>query len=232
MDRSTAQQLGSNCGQYRPLSQTLRKRPSSSTSSSTVTSSAGSEQQNQSSSWVREHRQGFLLFLHKGRHVSSKWWIFLKLHTWNCENYESGYEIHILHLPMPLAPWKIFCGHLTSSDAARIISACHGHLATKEFLAPWRITSLTLLCIPLFYMIFLTIIYNWMCSWIYFYKKNLLCTIFHVHYNWFFVFVLLGEAGWEGEGALFIVFTDSILSAYPFKFSSSSSYTMYYQFLI
>ncbi|EAW65516.1 RING1 and YY1 binding protein, isoform CRA_b [Homo sapiens] len=35
--------------------------------------------------------------------------------------------------PCCLHPWRIFCGHRPLSDAARIISACHGHLATKEF---------------------------------------------------------------------------------------------------
>lgn len=92
--------------------------------------------------------------------------------------------------------------------------------------APWRLL-LTLLCIPLFYMIFLTIIYNWMCSWIYFlYKKNLLCTIFHVHYNW--VFVLLMGVG--GGTFIYCVHKTPSFQHILLSLVLSSSYTMYYQF--
>lgn len=59
-------------------------------------------------------------------------------------------------------------------------------------------------------------------------KKKICCAQFSMYITTGFCFVAGGRFG-RGRELLFIVFTNSILSAYPFKFSSSS-YTMYYQF--
>lgn len=142
--------------------------------------------------------------------------------TWNCEKLmKSGYEIQIFHLSTRLQSWELpvplsplvhqlfWTSPLPLNWWPLDRWTCCGHLATKEFhtltITFWH------LCIPLFYMIFLTIIYNWMCSWLYFFI-NLLCTIF----PWTFAifFVRLGWGGWDGRaigGFLFIAFTNSIL---------------------
>lgn len=120
-------------------------------------------------------------------------------------------------------------------DTWTLWSDC-GHLATKEF-RTLRITFWCL-CIPLFYMIFLTIIYNWMCSWLLLFYKSAVHS-FSMNLTTNFIFVL-GEGMWcKGKGGLvgrvlFIVFTNFILSCFFsifFEFKSpSSSYTVYYQF--
>ena len=105
VDRSTAQQLAVTVGNVTVIITDFKEKTrSSSTSSSTVTSSAGSEQQNQSSSGSESTDKGSSRSSTPKGDMSAvndeSFWSC----TWNCENYESGYEIHILHLPMPLAP--------------------------------------------------------------------------------------------------------------------------------
>lgn len=169
--------------------------------------------------------------------------------TWNCGKLmKSGYEIQIFHLSTRLWPWEsyqfyflllcinMFFGHRPLKWWHQDHWTGCGHLATKEF----RTLTITFwhLRIPFFYMIFLTIIYNWMCSWLYFFI-NLLCTIFPwtlqktFHLGW-------GNMRWVGgEGyrrVFYLLHTQTPSSrycvlAYPFEFSSpSSSYTVYYQF--
>lgn len=105
VDRSTAQQLAVTVGNVTVIITDFKEKTrSSSTSSSTVTSSAGSEQQNQSSSGSESTDKGSSRSSTPKGDMSAvndeSFWSC----TWNCENYESGYEIHILHLPMLLAP--------------------------------------------------------------------------------------------------------------------------------
>lgn len=105
VDRSTAQQLAVTVGNVTVIITDFKEKTrSSSTSSSTVTSSAGSEQQNQSSSGSESTDKGSSRSSTPKGDMSAvndeSFWSC----TWNCENYESGYEIHILHLPMPLVP--------------------------------------------------------------------------------------------------------------------------------
>lgn len=105
VDRSTAQQLAVTVGNVTVIITDFKEKTrSSSTSSSTVTSSAGSEQQNQSSSGSESTDKGSSRSSTPKGDMSAvndeSFWNC----TWNCENYESGYEIQILHLPMLLAP--------------------------------------------------------------------------------------------------------------------------------
>lgn len=134
VDRSTAQQLAVTVGNVTVIITDFKEKTrSSSTSSSTVTSSAGSEQQNQSSSGSESTDKGSSRSSTPKGDMSAANDESFWTRTWDCENYESGYEIQILHLPMLPAPWGVFCGHRPLSDAAGIISAWPGHLATKEF---------------------------------------------------------------------------------------------------
>ena len=99
--------------------------------------------------------------------------------------------------------------------------------------APWRLL-LTLLCIPLFYMIFLTIIYNWMCSWIYFLykKKKICCAQFSMYITTGFCFCFVGGEWGGSRGGSFYLLCSQTPSFQHILLSLvlSSSYTMYYQF--
>lgn len=142
VDRSTAQQLAVTVGNVTVIITDFKEKTrSSSTSSSTVTSSAGSEQQNQSSSGSESTDKGSSRSsTPKGDMSAVNDESFWKLHmelwklwirVWN-SNTPPAHAAHILE--SLFCAWTHFLGHRPLTDATRIISACRGHLATKEFL--------------------------------------------------------------------------------------------------
>lgn len=218
VDRSTAQQLAVTVGNVTVIITDFKEKTrSSSTSSSTVTSSAGSEQQNQSSSGSESTDKGSSRSSTPKGDMSAvndeSFWNC----TWNCETMNQGMRFKPSTCPCCLRPRESSVDGLVVMPPGEVLLAM-GIWLPRNFV-PWQLL-LTLLCIPLFYMIFLTIIYNWMCSWIYFLYKKICCAQFSMYITTGFLFLFCWRGLGGGRELLFIVFTDSILSAYPLKFSS------------
>lgn len=200
VDRSTAQQLAVTVGNVTVIITDFKEKTrSSSTSSSTVTSSAGSEQQNQSSSGSESTDKGSSRSSTPKGDMSAvndeSFWDC----TWNCETMNQGMRFKPSTCPCCLHPGESSVDDLVVTLPGEVPLAV-GIWLPRNFV-PWQLL-LTLLCIPLFYMIFLTIIYNWMCSWIYFlyiYIKKICCAQFSMYITTGFVSVLLKRVG-RGEG--------------------------------
>lgn len=203
VDRSTAQQLAVTVGNVTVIITDFKEKTrSSSTSSSTVTSSAGSEQQNQSSSGSESTDKGSSRSSTPKGDMSAvndeSFWNC----TWNCETMNQGMRFKPSTCPCCLLPGESSVDDLVVMLPGEVLLAV-GIWLPRNFV-PWQLL-LTLLCIPLFYMIFLTIIYNWMCSWIYFlYKKKSAVHNFPCTLQLVFCFCFV-EEGWEGGGNFYLL---------------------------